>query len=108
MLVAGGWGVAVTDAILNNLLLQKIPHYVPQLDGHEVLAVGAAAIKDVYSGEVLRGVRLAYLDGLHAAWALGIAAFGLTFFWALLPKWPGRLTPAQGGDDKRTNAMVMI
>ncbi|KAI1765517.1 putative MFS transporter [Hypoxylon sp. FL1150] len=96
MLLAGGWGVAATDAVLNNILLQKVALYVPGLDGNEVLAVGAAGIKDAYGGEVLRGVRQAYLDGLHAGWALAIASFGFTFLWALVPKWPGRLSPAKG------------
>jgi hypothetical protein len=99
MMVAGGWGVAATDAVLNNILLQRIPRYVPGLDGHDVLAVGAAGINDVYSGEVLAGVHQAYLDGLHAGWALGTAAFGISLLWAVLPKWPGRLTgPAQQGN----------
>lgn len=107
MLLAGGWGVAVTDAMLNNLLLQKIPQYVPGLDGHQVLAVGAAGIKDAFSGDALRGVRLAYLDGLHAGWALGTAAFGVTFLWALLPRWPGRLTAPPGAPGSK-NAVAMV
>jgi hypothetical protein len=101
MLLAGGWGVAVSDAILNNLLLKKLPVYVPGIDAHAVLAAGAAGIKDVYHGNTLIGVKQAYLNGLHGGWALGIAAFGISFLWALVPKWPGRLTKAtQKMDDK--------
>lgn len=95
MLLAGGWGVAVSDAILNNLLLRKLPHYVPGINPHDVLGVGAAGIKDNYNGEVLKGVQLAYLDGLHGGWALGTAAFGVTLLWAMAPKWPGRLSAAK-------------
>lgn len=65
MLLAGGWGVAVTDAILNNLLIRRLPHSVPEIDPQAVLSIGAAGIKDVYSGEMLKGVQLAYLDGLR-------------------------------------------
>jgi hypothetical protein len=92
MLLAGGWGVAVTDAILNNLLLQKLPQYVDGIDPHAVLAVGAAGIKETYHGEVLKGVQQAYLDGLHGGWALGTAAFSITLLWAAMPKWPGRIS----------------
>lgn len=108
MLLAGGWGVAVTDAILNNVLEHKVPQYVPGLDGHTVLAVGAAGIKDAFTGDVLKGVRLAYLDGLHAGWALGTAAFGITILWALFPQWPGRLTAPVGVmDSKHATAAVV-
>ncbi|ROW09753.1 hypothetical protein VMCG_02147 [Cytospora schulzeri] len=62
MFLAGGWGVAVSDAITNNILLQKLPQYVPGIDPQAVLAVGAAGIEDVYHGDELIGVRKAYLD----------------------------------------------
>ncbi|KAF7547655.1 hypothetical protein G7Z17_g7589 [Cylindrodendrum hubeiense] len=57
-----------------------------------VLMVGAAAIKDTYDGDVLEGVRQAYLDGLHGGWAVGVVAFGIALLWAIIPKWPGRLS----------------
>ncbi|KAK2611785.1 hypothetical protein N8I77_005109 [Diaporthe amygdali] len=100
MLLAGGWGVAVSDAITNNILLKRLAHYVPDVSPEAVLAVGAAGIKDAYKGDVLIGVKKAYLDGLHASWALAIAAFGVTFLWALIPKFPGRLTPPGGNADQ--------
>ncbi|CAH0018993.1 unnamed protein product [Clonostachys rhizophaga] len=95
MLLAGGWGVAVSDAILNNLLLQKLPTYVPSIDPHAVLAAGAEGIKDSYQGQDLEGVRNAYIEGLHGGWALGIAAFGMVFLWAFVPSWPGRLAKSE-------------
>ncbi|KAI1380491.1 putative MFS transporter [Hypoxylon crocopeplum] len=98
LLLAGGWGVVVTNAILNSLLLQKLPYYVTGIDPHAVLQVGAAGIEDAYHGETLRGVRPAYLDGLHGGWALGTAAFGVAFLWAFAPKWPRRLSPPGGSD----------
>lgn len=95
MMLAGGWGVAATDAALNNIILRKVPQYVSSLDGHEVLKVGAAGLQQAYSGDVLQGVRQAYLDGLRAGWALGVAAFGMAVVCALFPKWPGKLVRHQ-------------
>ncbi|KAI1874082.1 uncharacterized protein JN550_002661 [Neoarthrinium moseri] len=99
LLLAGGWGVAVTDAILNNLILERTPRYAANVDPHAVLLVGAAGIHKAYSGEELRGVQMAYLDGLHGGWALGTAAFGVAVFWALVPEWPGKLAPPASDDD---------
>ena len=98
MFTAGGWGAAVADAILNNILLQKLPYYVPHVSPQTVLSVGAGGIENTYQGEDLIGVRQAYLDGLHGSWALGIAAFGITFLWALLAKWPGKLSAPEVND----------
>jgi hypothetical protein len=52
-------------------------------------------------------VRQAYLDGLHAGWDLGIAVFGLTFLWALVLKWPRRLTPAKGPKDTSCATVII-
>ncbi|KAK6067829.1 major facilitator superfamily transporter [Seiridium cupressi] len=98
MFLAGSWGVAVSDAILVNILLERLPYHVPGIDPEAVLVAGAAGIKNVYEGEVLRGVQLAYLDGLHGGWALATAAFGVTLLWALIPRWPGRLSPPDRAD----------
>ncbi|KAI1842238.1 hypothetical protein JX266_011523 [Neoarthrinium moseri] len=84
---------------LNNLILERIPRYAANVDPHAVLLVGAAGIHKAYSGEELRGVQLAYLDGLHGGWALGTAAFGVAVFWALVPEWPGKLAPPASDDD---------
>ena len=95
MMLAGGWGVAATDAALNNIILRKVPKYVSGLHGHEVLKSGAAGLQQAYSGEVLQGVRQAYLDGLRAGWVLGVAAFGMAVVSALFPQWPGKLVRHQ-------------
>jgi hypothetical protein len=103
MMLAGGWGVAASDAALNNMILHKVPQYVPGLSGQTVLSVGAAGLQDVFGGAALRGVRQAYLDGLRAGWALGLAAFCVAIVCALVPKWPGRLVrpePASGQEDE--------
>ena len=65
--------------------------------------MGAAGLQAAYSGQVLQGVRQAYLDGLRAGWALGVAAFGMAVACALVPKWPGRLVrPTVHSDNSST------
>lgn len=63
------------------------------VDGHHVLSVGAGGLEGVFQGDLLRGARSAYLDGLHASWALAIALFGVTFLCALVLTGVGRLSP---------------
>lgn len=62
-------------------------------DGHDVLSVGSGGLEGAFQGDLLRGARSAYLDGLHASWALAIALFGVTFLCALAPTGVGRLSP---------------
>lgn len=80
---------------MNNGLLQSIPKHVPDLDPQAVLAVGAAGLENSFSGDTLAGVRLAWVDGLRGAWALGIALFGAAFLTAFMAKWPGSMVPVQ-------------
>lgn len=91
-------------AILNNLILQKVPVYVPGQTGEDVLSVGAGGLQAAFSGEELRGARLAYLDGLRGSWAMAVAMFGVTFLCALVPARGGRLVASDtgsGDDDEK-------
>lgn len=91
--------MGAAGAILNNLILQKAPVYMPGVIGADVLGVGAGGLQAAFSGDELRGARLAYLDGLRGDWAMAIAMFGLTFLCALVPARGGRLVPSDSGSD---------
>lgn len=78
------------------------------VDGHGVMSVGAAGLEGVFEGDLLRGARLAYLDGLHASWALAIALFGVTFLCALAPTGVGRLAPKKVPDEKSSQDEAVI
>lgn len=80
---------------MNNGLLRSLPKHVPDIDPHDVLAVGAAGLENHFSGDTLAGVRLAWVDGLRGAWALGIALFGVAFLTAFIAKWPGSIVAVQ-------------
>lgn len=86
--------------MLNNVILNNAPIYMRGVDGHDVLRVGAGGLERVFGGDLLRGARRAYLDGLHASWALAIALFGVTFLCALALTGVGRLAPTGVPDEK--------
>ncbi|KAJ0107033.1 hypothetical protein J7T55_006911 [Diaporthe amygdali] len=97
--VSAAYGVGSTDAILNNVILNNVPRYMGGIDGHDVLGVGAGGLETAFEGDLLQGARSAYLDGLHASWAMAIALFGITFLCALAPTGAGRLSPKKVSDD---------
>lgn len=105
--VSAAYGVGSTDAILNNLILQKAPVYTGGVDGHKVLAAGAGGLPVAFDGNLLRGARMAYLDGLRGSWALAIALFGITFLCALGPARGGKLSPKVGADGKEEKVLAV-
>lgn len=82
---------------MNNLILKNVPEYMPGEAGADVLGVGAAGLESAFSGDQLRGARLAYLSGLRGSWAMAIAMFGITFLCALVPARGGRLVASDNG-----------
>lgn len=103
-----------TDAIMNNLILNKVPQYMPGETGADVLGVGAAGLASAFSGDRLRGARRAYLDGLRGSWAMAMAMFGITFLCALVPARGGRLAASTdsgsgdvAGDEKGSGGKAM-
>lgn len=86
---------------MNNLIINNLPRYAPEVDPHQVLLVGAGGLQDAFSGETLQGVRQAFVDGLKGAWALGVALFCVSFFCAFIAKWPGRMMPEIAAKDAK-------
>ncbi|KAK4214761.1 putative HC-toxin efflux carrier [Rhypophila decipiens] len=87
----GAYGVSSTNSVLDNILVQKLDVYVPQLTHAEVFTAGATGIQDQYSGATLLGIRMAFLEGVRASMVLACAFLGVSIFWSLAPKWPGRM-----------------
>ncbi|PGH01262.1 hypothetical protein GX51_05317 [Blastomyces parvus] len=83
--------IAATDAIMNNLILNNIPRYAPGVNPLEVIHIGVGGLQDVFTGETLRGVRQAFVDGLKGAWALIVVLFCISFLCAFITRWPGRM-----------------
>ncbi|KAI3328830.1 putative gliotoxin efflux pump [Ustulina deusta] len=88
-------GISAASAIINNILVQKVPIYAPETTSAEVLSIGPYDLSARFSGATLLGIKKAYIDGLRASWALSIGLWGVAFFCAFLAKWPGHIVPAQ-------------
>ncbi|KAI0407963.1 MFS gliotoxin efflux transporter glia [Xylaria palmicola] len=99
--VSAAYGVGATGSILNNLLLEALPTYLPSKDPHEVLSIGSSALQKFLQGEQLQGARHAYIRGLRGSWALAIALFGVASLAALLPKSWGQLVPPSDHSDEK-------
>lgn len=89
--MGAAYGVASTDSILNNLLLESLPKYAPSVTPQSVIDAGSSGLRHVFSGAELTEVRQSYLEGLHGSWAMSIALFGVTLLCAFVPMWPGKL-----------------
>ncbi|KAI0141652.1 putative gliotoxin efflux pump [Xylariaceae sp. FL1272] len=85
--------ISASSAITNNILIQKVPVYAPNITAAEVLSIGPYDIDSHFSGATLEGIWKAYIDGLRGSWALCIALWGVSFFCAFLSKWPGKMVP---------------
>ncbi|PMD38673.1 major facilitator superfamily transporter [Hyaloscypha variabilis F] len=85
--LGGAVFVAAGQSALANVVLKKLPVYVPNVDPAKVFAIGATELKNVFSAAEMVGIKHAYMDGLHAAWAIAIASAGVALIVSLFSKW---------------------
>ncbi|KAN0110016.1 major facilitator superfamily transporter [Hyaloscypha variabilis] len=85
--LGGAVFVAAGQSALANVVLKKLPVYVPSVDPAKVFAIGATELKNVFSAAEMVGIKHAYMDGLHAAWAIAIASAGVALIVSLFSKW---------------------
>jgi len=52
-----------------------------------LVATGATQLRNVFTAEQMPGILTAYIAGINAAFAISIAAVGLSFIIALLGNW---------------------
>lgn len=95
--------------------MRNLPIYAPSINPEEVFNVGAYDLQNHFSGAELYGIRQAYIVGLHGAWAMGIALFGMAFLSAFLAKWPGKMEPhsdiaanQQGAETSNSGEKVLV
>jgi MFS transporter, DHA2 family, glioxin efflux transporter len=77
--IGGAFMVSAAQVAFVNVLVKDIPSLVTGIDPAIVLSTGATDLRSVFSADQVLGVLEAYMRGLKAAFAIGIAATGVAF-----------------------------
>jgi MFS transporter, DHA2 family, glioxin efflux transporter len=85
--IGGAFFVTAGQAALSNILISHIKTYDPSVDPKLLLATGATQLRSVFSADQMVGILEAYMDGLHAAYAIAITVAGLATFVSLAARW---------------------
>ena len=85
--IGGAFFVSAGQAALSNILIGHIQTYDPSVNPQLLIATGATQLRSVFSAEQMVGIFEAYMDGLHAAFAIGIATTGLATLVSLASRW---------------------
>jgi hypothetical protein len=79
--------IAAAQSGFVNQLVYKLASTAPNVDPTIVTGTGATALRQVFSGAELDGVLRAYAWGIKVAFAISIAACGITAAASLCTKW---------------------
>ena len=101
--VGGAFSSSSGQAAFINQLLKALPRTAPTVNPQQVLLTGASELRNVFSPEVLPGVLEAYMIGIKAAFAVGIAFAGMAFLLSWLV--PMRRLPTMK-DQKETGEVA--
>ncbi|KAL7785670.1 major facilitator superfamily domain-containing protein [Trichoderma afarasin] len=76
----GGAGmVSAAQAGFVNVMINNLPKTAPGVNPALVVSTGAADLRKVFSDDQIPGILVAYMQGLKAAFAIGIASSGIAF-----------------------------
>ncbi|KAF2146413.1 uncharacterized protein K452DRAFT_305347 [Aplosporella prunicola CBS 121167] len=75
------------QAVLNNLLLSKLPETAPNVDPFDVISAGATETRATFPTAVVPGIVQAYLETLRAIYAIVIAYAGVAVVFAVVNRW---------------------
>jgi hypothetical protein len=85
--LGGAFLVAAAQSGFVNQLLRKLATTAAGVDPALVVTTGATDLHRVFSGDQLSGVLIAYMAGIKVAFAIMVAAVGLSVPISLLSKW---------------------
>ncbi|KZT52961.1 MFS general substrate transporter [Calocera cornea HHB12733] len=98
--VGGAFLISAGQSVFANTLVRSLAHTAPGVEPGRVIATGASALHDAFTAAELPGVLSAYMDGLKAAYALGLAALGGAALLSAGMEWR-TLEPARAGAPAR-------
>lgn len=86
-MIGGAFFVSAGQCAFGNQLVQSLALHAPDVNPGLALSIGATDIRTFFSGSTLAAVLRAYLDGLHSAYALAVAAMGVAAVISFAAEW---------------------
>jgi MFS transporter, DHA2 family, glioxin efflux transporter len=98
--VGGAFMVSAAQAAFVNVLVKVLPSSASGVDPATVLYTGAMDLRKVFSADQVPGILEAYMRGLKAAFAIGLASTGVAFIIiTLFQRWNRLNTAAIAGGE---------
>jgi MFS family permease len=85
--IGGAFFVSAGEVAFTNTLIGKLPITAPGVDAASVVAVGVTQIRATFAASDVPGIIQAYMDGLKVAYAIAIAAAGISVLVSPLSPW---------------------
>jgi MFS transporter, DHA2 family, glioxin efflux transporter len=85
--IGGAFFVSAGEVAFTNTLTGRLPVRAPSVTPASVVAAGVTQIRAMFSASAVPGIILAYMDGLKVAYAIAIAAAGISVLVSALSKW---------------------
>ena len=85
--IGGAFFVAAGQSAFTNILVQRLPSHAPSVDISKVLETGITELRAVFPADVIPGIVDSYMGGLKVAYAVAIAASGISVIVSLAAKW---------------------
>lgn len=85
--MGGAVFITAGESAFENTLLKSASKYVPGIDPSHIISTGASNLGSVFQGDQLLGIKMAYVDGLKAAFAVTVGAAGLASVASLFLPW---------------------
>ena len=104
-LIGGALFISAAESVFANGLLSTVPTVASGADPQEMLHTDSTNIRAHFSEEGLPGIPEAYMVGLKAAWALGLALACVAFMASSGPK--GKRMP-QAPKEKESEDPVIL
>ncbi|KAF1952105.1 putative efflux pump antibiotic resistance protein [Byssothecium circinans] len=100
--VGGAFSTSSGQAAFINQLLAELPKLAPTVNPGLVIITGATELHNVFPPDVLPGVLQAYMNGIKAAFAVGVGFAGTAFISSIFIPWKKLPTHVEG------EPMVMV
>ncbi|KAK6083264.1 major facilitator superfamily transporter [Seiridium cupressi] len=95
--IGGAFSLSAAQSAFVNRMVATVVITAPSVNPALLVSTGAAELRAVFSADELPGILLAYLTGIKAAFAVGIAMFGIATITSVILPWK-RLHSKEGDE----------